>query len=404
MGSTLEDLGRRYGKQDLSNKNNFGCSFCGRFMKGGEDVVEISGSSKMPPPKKPRQKGSIDMYYPLNPQDAMKVKKNYRRQQTINEVYQKDLSHKVCRHIGRWVFYADILFNSATYANFKFVPGLKPLSMNTLRVPILKHEVKYVQKQLLEHEEEWAAKGCSIMGRVARFHGEKNIITFMVKSQKGLVSLDVSDFSKDADLLFRVLDKMVEEVTKFSKSKRPNLYWTPCVAYCLDLMLEDNEKQVPMVKSALKKLAITRLVTFFSTLAQNYKRRSNLRNMWMGPLFNVLRIVDGEKYPVMGYIYEAMDRAKKGIRDSFLKPDYYKTTFKIIDCRWECQLHRTLHAAGHFLNPRIFYKDVFWPAMESSGVACKEVEKSLYDCIMRLVHEEQVQDKISEDLDIYRNA
>ena len=49
------------------------------------------------------------------------------------------------------------------------------------------------------------------------------------------------------------------------------------------------------------------------------------------------------------------------------------------------------------MNPGIFYKDF-------SGVACEEVEKGLYDCIMRLVPEQQVQDKISEELDKYRNA
>lgn len=40
-----------------------------------------------------------------------------------------------------------------------------------------------------------------------------------------------------------------------------------------------------------------------------------------GPLVTVLRIVDGEKYPAMGFIYEAMDRAKEAIRDSFSRPD-----------------------------------------------------------------------------------
>lgn len=248
------------------------------------------------------------------------------------------------------------------------------------------------------------------------------------------------------------------------EAKRPNLYWTPCAAHCLDLMLEDIGKQVPKVKSALKKSifaigyiyshvplvnmmrkftnqrnlhrpAITRFATSFITLAQIHKQRANLRDMvvskewetskwssngrgvkvktyfmqdmfWRnmhyalkltGPLVTVLRIVDGEKYPTMGFIYEAMDRAKEAIRDSFSRPDDYKTAFEIIDRRWECQLHRPLHAAGHFLNPGIFYKDV-------SGVACEEVEKGLYDCVMRLVPEQQVQDKISEELDKYRNA
>ena len=36
-----------------------------------------------------------------------------------------------------------------------------------------------------------------------------------------------------------------------------------------------------------------------------------------GPLVRVLRLVDGEKKPAMGYIYEAMDRAKEAIANSF---------------------------------------------------------------------------------------
>nr|KAJ0206925.1 hypothetical protein LSAT_V11C500243910 [Lactuca sativa] len=455
-----------------------------------EDVIEVGGSSKMPPPKKPRTKGQIDMYYTPNPQDAMKGKKKDGKQQTINEVCRKDLRDKVCRHIGRWFFDAGIPFNAATYDSFKimieaigqFGPGLKPPSMYELRVSILNNEVKDVQKQLLEHEEEWAEKDCSILSDGWRDSVvQKDIINFMVNSPKGLVfkrSLDVSDVSKDADLLFRVLDKMVEEIGeknvvqvvtdnasayvkagKLLEAKRPNLYWTPCAAHCLDLMLEDIGKQVPKVKSALKKSifaigyiyshvplvnmrrkftnqrnlhrpTITRFATFFIILAQIHKQRANFRNMvvskewesskwssdgrgggvkvktyfmqdmfWRnvhyalkltGPLVTVLRIVDGEKYPAMGFIYEAMDRAKEAIRDSFSRPDDYKTAFEIID-------RRPLHAAGHFLNPGIFYKDV-------SGVACEEVEKGLYDCIMRLVPDQRVQDKISEELDKYRNA
>ena len=35
------------------------------------------------------------------------------------------------------------------------------------------------------------------------------------------------------------------------------------------------------------------------------------------PLVEVLRLVDGERKPPMGYIYEAMDRAKEAIANSF---------------------------------------------------------------------------------------
>ena len=66
------------------------------------------------------------------------------------------------------------------------------------------------------------------------------------------------------------------------------------------------------------------------------------------PLVKVLRLVNGEKYPVMGYIYKAMYRAKEFICDSFSNADDYKTAFQIIDRMWECKMHKPLHPARHF--------------------------------------------------------
>ncbi|XP_039044369.1 uncharacterized protein LOC120183815 [Hibiscus syriacus] len=382
---------------------------------GEEEDVEIGGrSSKMPPPKKPRQKGPIDMYFTPNPREAIKARKEG-RQQTINETCRKNLRDKVCHEIGRWFNDAGIPFNAATYESFQimieaigqFGPGIKAPSMYELRVPILNKEVEEVQNQIVENKKEWAEKGCSILSDGWRDSVVlKDIINFLVNSPKGSVfvkSLDVSDVSKDADLLFHVLDKMVEEVGeenvvqvvtdnasayvkagKLLEAKRPHLYWTPCAAHCLDLMLEDIGKHIPRVKNALKKAiysngyiyshvgfvnlmrkftnqrnlhrpAITRFATSFITLAQIHKQKNNLRKMvtsqeweaskwskeptgkkiksyflqetfWRNvlyslkltdPLVKVLRLVDGEKNPAMGYIYEVMDRAKEAIRDSF---------------------------------------------------------------------------------------
>ncbi|KAI3507987.1 hypothetical protein L1887_22986 [Cichorium endivia] len=459
-----------------------------------EDVVEVGvGNSKKPPLKKPRQKGPMDMYFTPNPREAVKGRKEG-RQQTINEVCRKDLRHKVCRDIARWFFDAGIPFNAATYDSFhimveaigQFGPGMQPPSMYELRVPLLDQEVETVQNKVAENEKEWAEKGCSILSDGWRDSVvQKDIINFMVNSPKGSVfikSIDVSDVSKDADLLFHVLDKMVGQVGeanvvqvvtdnasayvkagKLLEAKRPHLYWTPCAAHCIDLMLEDIGKQIPRVKSAIKKAifangyiythvqlvnlmrsftnqrnlhrpAVTRFATTFITLAQFQKQRANLRKMvcsqkweeskwateqkgkkvkeyfmqdtfWRnvlyslkltGPLVTVLRMVDGEKYPAMGYIYEAMDRAKETIRESFRhRVDEYKRAFEIIDERWDCQLHRPLHAAGHFLKPGIFY---------DGGEVCEEVEQGLYNCILRLVPDQETQDKISGELDKYRNA
>ncbi|XP_039020742.1 uncharacterized protein LOC120152615 [Hibiscus syriacus] len=176
-----------------------------------------------------------------------------------------------------------ISFNAATYESFQimieaigqFGPGMKAPSMYELRVPILNKEVEEVQNQIVENKKEWAEKGCSILSDGWRDSVVQKDINFLVNSPKGSVfvkSHDVSDVSKDADLLFHVLDKMVEEVGeenvvqvvtdnasayvkagKLMEAKRQHLYWTPCAAHCLDLMLEDIGKHIPRVQNAFKK-------------------------------------------------------------------------------------------------------------------------------------------------------
>lgn len=71
------------------------------------------------------------------------------------------------------------------------------------------------------------------------------------------------------------------------------------------------------------------------------------------PLVKVLRLVDGDAKPAMGYIYEAMDRAKEQIKKNFNHKEIrYKRVWEIIDEHWNLQLHRPLHAAAYYLNPK----------------------------------------------------
>lgn len=77
---------------------------------------------------------------------------------------------------------------------------------------------------------------------------------------------------------------------------------------------------------------------------------------FLEPLVKVLRLVDGEK-PPMGYVYEAMDRAKEVIRSKLGNSrERYMSLWDIIDRSWDGLIYTPLHAAGYLLNPLLFYK------------------------------------------------
>ncbi|KAH6796937.1 hAT dimerization domain-containing protein / transposase-like protein [Perilla frutescens var. hirtella] len=110
---------------------------------------------------------------------------------------------------------------------------------------------------------------------------------------------------------------------------------------------------------------------------------------------NVIQVVTDK---ASNYVKAALDRAKETIAKSFeMKKKEYKEAFKIIDLRWECQLHRPLHAAGYYLNLSIYYKD-------PEQVSCQEVEDRLYECIEMLCPNIDIEDLIIDELNTYKNA
>ncbi|KAJ1431394.1 Ribonuclease H-like superfamily [Sesbania bispinosa] len=179
--------------------------------------------------------------------------------------------------------------------------------------------------------------------------------------------------------------------------------------------------------------AITRFATSYLSLERIHQEKTNLRKMFvseewnenklskeakgkeatktvlmpsfwknvvfilkvMAPLVKVLRLVDSEKKPAMGYIYEAMDKAKETIMKSFKNESKYKDVFAIIDKRWDIQLYRPLHATGHFLNPEFFYTN---PQMEFNG----EIIRGLYDCINKLLGDSEMEKIVHKELAQYK--
>ena len=231
------------------------------------------------------------------------------------------------------------------------------------------------------------------------------------------------------------------------------LYWTSCAAHCIEKIpriAKTLERAIQLTRyiynhrgvlnmtrectnqRKIVRVGKTRFYTSYLTIKFIYKQKHNLRvmftseewvrNRWakeanarrvvevilmpsfwnyivyilkvMGPLVRVLHLFDNERKLAMGYIYEAMDRAKEAIIKVFNEnEERYSNIFKIIDERWECQLHWPLLAAGHFLNLEYFYFNL-------------KIEKNeeLYACIENLDPRTEIQDKIMLELSMYKKA
>ncbi|XP_065633406.1 uncharacterized protein LOC136069132 [Quercus suber] len=372
---------------------------------------------------------------------------------------------------------------------------------------------------------------------------QQPIMNFLVYCPRGamfLKSIDTSGLTKDVETLFKIFDSVVQEIGveyivqlitdnaftykkagKKLQQKYGTLFWSPCAAHCIDLMLENiaNPRWFPLVDEAIKKAkkitkfiynhgvvldlmrqdftngrelcrpAITRFATNFLSLQSMLRFKKELRQMftcdkWLScphaktaigkeiskivledysfwsqcknivkvsePLVRVLRLVDGmrnllwgcflnpaiyfrpsfkrknevqrgllstlmrlipdldiqdkissqldeyKKY-AMGYLYEAMDKAKEEIKRRLKnKVSLYGNYIRVIDARWDKQLHSPLHAAGCFLNPAIYFR----PSFKRKN----EVQRGLLSTLMRLIPDLDIQDKISSQLDEYKKS
>eukprot|EP00253_Pinus_taeda_P025528 PITA_25528 len=313
-------------------------------------------------------------------------------------------------------------FQPAVDAIASVFPGYKIPSYHDFKGRILQNEKRDCTQRLEDFRASWAQTGCTVMLNGWIDQKGRTLINFLVSCPKGTMfikSVDASAQIKDAKTLCDLLDVFILEVGeqnvvqvitdnvanyvvagRMLMDRDPTLFWTPCAAHCIDLMLEDIGK-IPFVKDIVdSSKSITKFIynhTFVLSLMRRFTNNKELRmflseewhalpmnhkpkgevvcrlvsyqeDFWAGvqevcaitePLVKVLRLVDGEK-PAMSYLYEAMDRTKEAIRayyddkgdDGFQRQ---LLLWGVIDERWNNTLHHPIHAVGLFLNPAFSY-------------------------------------------------
>ncbi|PIA30425.1 hypothetical protein AQUCO_05600109v1 [Aquilegia coerulea] len=99
------------------------------------------------------------------------------------------------------------------------------------------------------------------------------------------------------------------------------------------------------------------------------------------PLVSVLRRVDSEKEPAMGFLYDMSQ---------------YKEIWDIINEKWDNKLHKDLHAARYYLNPQFHYEDNF---SNSS-----DIKLGLFKCMDTLIRDPDEKERAHLELDEFTNA
>ncbi|XP_057733926.1 uncharacterized protein LOC130949126 [Arachis stenosperma] len=283
-------------------------------------------------------------------------------QPTIKSVLQsKEIVEKCDIAIARWMMDTSALLNAVNSAYYQSMidvianmgAGYKGPNYGRVRGYLLSKLVEDVKKMIEDYR------------------------TVLLKS------VDASHVSKTAEALFKLLRDVVlfvglENVVhvvmdnaanyvdagRLLESEFPRLYWSPCAAHCVNMMLQDIGKlekvseivsQASMITNILaQKDALRAMVTSREWTSSAYSKEAKAKKFvdqvldskfWnqctdivklTEPLVRVLRIVDNEDRAVMGFLYQAIYKAREEMLKRFQKKKeefekHKQTTFGLLN-------------------------------------------------------------------------
>ncbi|XP_031250002.1 uncharacterized protein LOC116107835 [Pistacia vera] len=255
----------------------------------------------------------------------------------------------------------SIYFQPMVDAITAICPGYKIPTYNNLCVNLLRDARKEVQLLVDGYKKTWEDVGCTLMTDGWTDNSHRSLINFLVYCPKGVCfvkSVDASDVVKDATTLFNLFEEIalwvgpnniVHLVTdnganykaarRMLSEKYSSITWSPCVAHCINLMLKDIAKMSHIVNLSKRASEVTNIITKV-----------------VSPLMRMLRIVDSDERPSIGYVYDGMYRTRMEIKKLFKnKKSLYKPYTTIIKMRWDRMLRRDIHATAYYLNPAFKY-------------------------------------------------
>ncbi|KAI9180340.1 hypothetical protein LWI28_003750 [Acer negundo] len=239
---------------------------------------------------------------------------------------------EVLSAICKFFYHAGIPSNAANSPYFhkmlelvgQYGQGLQGPSSRQLSGRFLQDEISTIKENLAELKASWSITGCSVMADSWNDVQGRTLINFLVSCPRGLYfvsTIEATDVMQDAANIFKLLDKVVEEIG------------------------EENVVQ--------------------------YARKS------LEPIAQVLQKIESNESRSVSFIYNDMCQTKLAIKaihgDDVRK---YEPFWNVIDSQWNSLFHHPLHVAAYFLNPSYRYRPDF--------ILHPEVIRGLNECIVRL--------------------
>jgi len=298
--------------------------------------VAAAGAGSSKPANQKNTKSVVTMLRKTPEQVVSERHKFKTSQSTIEQCTKKENKQVVDDHVADFFYENRIPFNVINSRSWEIMlesigqygPGYRSPSYHEIRQPLLEKAVKRTTELRKKHEEAWKEYGCTLMSDGWTDTSHRHIINFLANSPAGtffLGSVDASSEVASMDLLADLLEKQIDNIgreyvvqlvtdngSNFKAAGRilmeriPHLFWTPCAAHCLNLLLQDigEIKQFNITINSAKKVsrflykhgrlldlmrqkiggdlvrpAVTRFATSYLTLASMYKHKNGLRNL-----------------------------------------------------------------------------------------------------------------------------
>ncbi|XP_026416407.1 uncharacterized protein LOC113311823 [Papaver somniferum] len=250
--------------------------------------------------------------------------------------------------ISAWMTENSVSFNTVRFPSFKemiyaiddYGKAMPPPSYHQIRNNLFKDQLQEIKKFVDTFREHWKRFGCSIMSDGWTDGKKRHLINFLVNCPKGTVflkSLDASNRTNDANFIRGLVKEVINDVgeenivqfitnngSNFKKAGKdlmleyPNMFWTPCGAHCVQLMLEQLGDKLPRIKTSV--ILGKRLVTY---IYAHFQVLSLMREMIDGELHRSTRTRFSTHY----YTLESLRRYKNHLQIMFVNDKWLKMRF-----------------------------------------------------------------------------